>query len=297
MRTRSLRLLLPALLCLQFVLAGRLIAQPWWLASCDPAGEVRWQAFAQEVRAAKPGAPLYVPKPYPVGEAQIVADYLYRFDKMHNIQGPGHLKVNLLPNDRYVVDEIVGQRVSYHVTRVENWTQMRCGWQHKQDFYYLVQVAEVASGTEITRAVLDSSGLFVGATNLPVPGPVEPTARRLLPAPAAAMEEVDRDLGVQGTEPEYVATFGTINCDMEFPCLAFRQNGLSFVVYHHEIFEVSANGQQLVRGRDVGTLEKNHELLSTLAPDERLISLGGPSWTIARRVSAAQVRHGTSAFP
>jgi hypothetical protein len=101
---------------------------------------------------------------------------------------------------------------------------------------------------------------------------------------------------VQGTDPEYIATYGTINCDMAFPCLAFHQNGLSYVQYHKELFEVSVHGPQLTRGKEVGTWDKNYEEVKKLAPDERLISIGGAHWTIARKVSAAQVRHGVSAF-
>jgi hypothetical protein len=44
-------------------------------------------------------------------------------------------------------------------------------------------------------------------------------------------------------------------------------------------------------------LDKNQEELNQLTSDERLVSLGGVHWTVARKVKAAQVRHGLSAFP
>jgi hypothetical protein len=287
---------------LTFVLCSALALLPqsplaayWNLMSCDPAGEHRWRQFEQEVRASKPGSTLYAPKPYPTNEAEVIADFLYRFKEMHQDK-PGHFGSTTLPNDEKVTPAILGGRASYHVTRVENWTQLRCGWQHKQDFYFLVQVVEIASGKELTRAVIDYSGLFIGMMNLTVVGNVEPSAKRLLPIPAAAMDEVNREFGIQGTDPEYVTTWGTINCDMMFPCLAFHQNGLSYVLYHHGPFEVSPKGPKLRQGVEVGTAEKAHATLATLAADERLISLGGPLWTVARKASTTQIRHGLSNF-
>jgi hypothetical protein len=51
-----------------------------------------------------------------------------------------------------------------------------------------------------------------------------------------------------------------------------------------------------MQGKDIGTLATNARLLPTLTPDERLISLGGPVWTVARKASATQIRHGLSNF-
>ena len=91
---------------------------------------------------------------------------------------------------------------------------------------------------------------MVTMMNMPatVPGPVDPLSRTL-PPPATAMAQVDAELGLQGTDPEYVATFGTIYCNLAFPCLAFHQNGLSYVTYHHELFEVSAQGSSFCAAR------------------------------------------------
>jgi len=298
MRVRILGTLLPCLVAC-FVFPAALMALPWSLASCDASGEPRWHAFEQEVRASKPGGTLYVPKPYPTADRQVIADFLYHFRVLHKGKDSDHLAALPLPSDERVVEGIANERVSYQVTRVENWTQMRCGWQHKQDFYYLVQVFEVTTGEEITRAALDYSGLFVTSINMPasVPGPVEPSARRPLPPPTIAMDEVNREFGLQGVDPEYVASFGTVDCNITFPCLAFHEGGLSYVVFHHELFEVSSHGPKLMSGKDVGTLATNKVLFPTLTADERVISLGGPVWTIARKASAAQIRHGLSNFP
>jgi hypothetical protein len=268
MQSRSLGALF-LLFSVIFVLPGRLSALSWNLMACDTAGEPRWHDFEQAVRHAKPSSTLYTPKPFPTSDAAVIADFLYRFREIHRARDLRRIVPLSIPNDERVVNDILSERVAYRVTRVENWTQMRCGWQHKQDFYYLVQVFEPGVSVEITRAVIDYSGLFVSSINVPVPGPVEPSARRLLPTPAAAVEEANKDFGIQGVDPEYVATFGSIDCDMAFPCLAFHEHGLSYVLYHRELFEVSARGPRLMRGKEVGTLQKNQETLATLTADER----------------------------
>lgn len=284
------------LLVVCFVLPQRLAGAPWSLASCDSSGEPRWQAFERDLRRAKPGSTLYVPKPYPTSDQDVIADYLYQFNRLqHEGKDPAMMAV---PYEERVFREIKAEKVSYRVMRFENWTPMRCGVHHRQEFYYLVQAFEVAGGLEITRAVLDNSGTLATWVNMPASaaGPaVEPSARHLL-APTAAMEQINRELGIQGVDPQYVTTYGTVDCLFAFPCLAFRQNGLSYVIYQHGLFEVSLRGPKLIQGKDVGTLDKNQELLPTLTADERLITLGGPAWTIARKASTAQIRHGVSNF-
>jgi hypothetical protein len=291
LQSRALLFFLPALLCF----GGGPAAAQWNLTSCDPAGELRWHAFENEVRIAKPGSTLYVPKPYPKTDVQIVADYLAQYRSLHfETKALSHLPAN----EGRLIDGIRNLTVTFQVMRMENWTQMRCGKQHKQDHYNVIRVFDAATRVEISRAVSEESGLLVTWMNMPTTasGPaVEPLSRDL-PTPDAAMAQVNTKFGLQGTDPEWVAAWGTLPCNFIFPCLAFHQNGLSYVFSHHEVFEVSVVGPQLISGRDVGTSETNEKLLPNLASDERLVSLGGPIWTIARKASADQIRRGVSNF-
>jgi len=274
--------------------AHPLAASSWSLASCDPSGEPRWRDFENAVRMAKPGSTLYVPKSYPTTDQDVVADYLFQFTALHQkAQNPK----NLPPHEDQALSAIRGGKISYHVMRVENWTSMRCGRQHKRDFYHLVRVFEIGGGIEVTRALIADSGHLVTWMNLPASaaGPVAPSARVLTDA-TVALEKINREFSIEGVDPEYVTTYGTIDCYFVFPCLAFHEHGLSYVVYRHELFEVSPRGPKLTGGKDVGTMAANEKMLPTLGADERLISLGGRAWTVARKVSAAQIRHGISNF-
>ncbi|HEY6321513.1 MAG TPA: hypothetical protein VJA16_08150 [Thermoanaerobaculia bacterium] len=186
-------------------------------------------------------------------------------------------------------------RVTYQVVRIENWTITRCRKEQKRDFYNLVRVFE-PDGIEVTRAVVNDSGLMTTWNNMPadVPGPVASQSRALPPA-TAAMAQLNSEFGLNGVEPEYVATGGTIDCLPTHPCLAFHQAGLSYVAFGDEIFEVSAGGARLTLGKEVGS-PAEEATLRLLTPDERLMSLGGKRFTVGRRVDAALIRSKKSAF-
>lgn len=264
-------------------LAPASAAEPWSLVGCPPEGEARWQAFEHAVRTAKPGSTVYVPKPYPETPRQVIADYLYQYKSLHRERrGASGLPANEAP----VVDGIMNQTVTFQVLRVANWTSMRCGTEKRRDFYYLVRVFDVASGVELTRAVIDQSGLFFMFSNLPEDKRAEPAEAQLrrLPEPAEAMARASARFKIQGRSPQYVTTYGTIDCDFADPCLAFQHGGSSYILSNDALFEVSAGGPKLTAGKDVGDPEKNAAILRSLDPASRLVSLGGPAWTIARQV-------------
>ena len=199
------------------------------------------------------------------------------------------------PNEARVLADLAGGKATYQVLRVENWTVSRCHQDQKRDFYQLVRVFE-PGGVEVTRAVINDSGLLTTWNNLPasVPGPVASQARTLPPA-SAAMAQLNGQLGIQGDSPEYVAAGGALNCLATHPCLAFRRGGLSYIASGEQIFEVSASGPQLLLGRDVGA-PGEAAVLRGLRTGERLVSLGGKRFTIARQVEPTMVRQGLTAF-
>jgi hypothetical protein len=273
------------------IMAARVGAGPWSLMSCDPTGAAGWQDFESQMRAAKPGSTTYVPVPFPTTTDQIVQDYLYQYWSV--IKGIDRKQWQ--PNEARVQADLTGGKVSYQVLRVENWTVSRCHKDQKRDFYYLVRVFE-PGGIEVTRAVVNDSGLLTTWNNLPasVPGAVASQSRTLPPA-VEAMKQLNTRLGINGMDAEYVVTFGTLSCPLTHPCLAFRLAGLTYLALDTQLFEISANGKRLKQGKEVGTPAEG-ELLQRLSADERLVSLGGDAFTIARRVEPARVRRNQSAF-
>ena len=266
-----------------------LAAAPWSLAYCDPAGEPGWQAFELAMRAATPGSTVYVPVPFPRTLDQVVQDYLFQYWSI--LKGLSAKN----PYEPRVMSDLTSGKVRYEVLRIENWTITRCHKEQKRDFYNLLRVFE-PDGTEVTRAVINDSGLMTTWNNMPaaVPGPVASQSRALPPA-AAAMAQLNSEFGLNGVDTEYVATGGTIDCLATHPCLAFHQAGLSYVAFGDQIFEVSAGGARLTLGKEVGS-PAEEATLRLLAPGERLFSLGGKRFTIGREVDPALIRSKKSAF-
>ncbi|HVR10118.1 MAG TPA: hypothetical protein VMW75_18880 [Thermoanaerobaculia bacterium] len=267
-----------------------LVAAPWSLEYCDPSGEPGWKAFEHSMRVANPGSTVYVPVPFPTTQEQFVQDYLYQYRSILKGLPAGN------PYEPRVISDLASGQVRYEVLRIENWTVSRCRADQKRDYYNLLRVFE-PDGTEVTRAVINDSGLMTTWNNLPasVPGPV-PSQSRTLPPAAVAMAQLNSELGFNGTDPEYVAAGGMIDCHLTHPCLAFRQAGFSYIVYSSDqIFEVSAGGPRLTFGKEVGS-RAEEATRRWLAPNERLVSLGGKRFTIGRQVGPAMIRSKKSAF-
>ena len=280
------------LLMIATALPTAAVAEPWSLGTCDPAGKSNWKAFEQTVRKAKPGSVYYVPKPYPVTDREVIADYLYQYKSLHREALPTS---SLPANEKAVLDGVLASTVSFAVKRVENWTTMRCALDKKRDFYYLVQVFDVASGQELTRVVLDNSGLFFLISNNNTNDRTathDPNLHKRAPLLEVqqAMSDANAQFGIDGQSPEFIATFGTVDCDFAEPCLAFRLGLEAYVLFKGELYEIPVHGKRLVQGKDVGLPQLNEVLRSSLQPTERFLSLGGPTWTVAPKVDAKSLR-------
>lgn len=262
-------------------------AEPWSLGDCNPAGKAAWQAFESKVRSAPPGTLFYVPKPYPKTDREVLADYLYQYKSLHR---EALVRRDLPANEGPVLDGILAQTVKFAVTRVENWTPLRCAADKKRDFYYLVQVTDATGRRELTRVVLDSSGLlFLIANHSPEVERARAGSRRE-PLGDAGQALAQAKLGIAGKAPQWVTAFGSLDCNFTTPCVAFRHGTGAYVLAQGDLFELPVTGKRLVQGQDVGVPEKNAALQSSLAPDERFLSLGGSSWIVAHKVDAARLR-------
>jgi|SRR5579863_4734448 len=269
--------------------AARAVAQSWSLTQCDPAGAPGWERFERAMHAAKPGSTIYVPVPFPTTPEQVLKDYLSQYTSvMKGMKNP-----EIRQREARVLDDLASGKYTYKLQRVENWTVSRCHQDQKRDFYQLLSIFET-DGVEVTRAVINDSGLMTTWNSLPasVPGPV-PGPSRTLPEPSVAMAQLNGSLDIQGESPEYVVSGGTLDCFLTHPCLAFRRAELTYVAWGDLLFEVSATSPQLIQGKDVFPGEGP---LNTLGATERLVSLGGKVFTIARQVDPSTVRKGVSAF-
>lgn len=265
------------------------LAEPWSLVDCGPEGTRGWSQFEHAVRSAAPGSTLYVPQPYPKADRDVIADYLYQYKDMM-----GRARLDRLPTDETrLMTAIESQTVRFTVLRIENWTTLRCGTEKKRDFYFLVRVFDSVSGAELSRAVLNDSGLLSVMENLKDASRGQGKAVRakvVLPDPPESLGEISSRFKINGDSPQYVMAFGTVQCGFTRPCLAFR-HGADAYLYSRlsdELFLISSQARRLKQGKEVGSLETNARLQSALAQDERFVSLGGDTWAVVKKVPAPQ---------
>jgi len=257
------------------------MADPWTLGGdCRPEDRPKYDQFEQAVRKASPGSTVYVPKPYPTTDLQVIQDFLYQYKSLHR-EGvdPKKLPKGELP----LLNGILDSTVTFTVQKVADWTSGRCGKEQRGDFLYLIRIFHAASGAEISRVTLRASGLWSSKSNASSSVPFVP-----LPAPEAATQQVAAAYNIQGETPQYVVSLGSIYCPWSAPCLAFRQ-GKDAYIFHRAsgLFKIAGTEPRLTL-KPGEHIESAHQagILPALRTDgtEQLFYLGGTTWTVARKV-------------
>jgi hypothetical protein len=255
----------------------------WSLVDCPPEVVETWGAHDREVRTAKPGSPLYLPKPFPRTREEVLADYTYEFQRLLKDTPASSLPRGAAP----VLEGMRRKTLRYDILRIENWSPTRCVKKRRLDTYHFIRVFDAPSGVELTRSVLEESGrLGVVATSMEDERTDSPKlqATRLRP-PDAALREASARFRIKGEAPQYVTTFGTLRCTTFAPCIAFRNGQRVYVLsYEGELYEVDRDGRRLEMGTDIGSPELNEPILRSVGPDGRLVSLGGKVFVVARKV-------------
>ena len=254
-------------------------AEGWGLADCAPDRAEVWQRSREEMAEAKPGSPIYVPKPFPRSDAEVIEDYLYQYSDIWADTKPAELA----PVERRVFEGIEAGALRFEVARVENWTPLRCNTERERKVSYLVRIFD-ASGAEIARTALEQSGLFVATATAPE------TEEALAPLHGLdqAPELVSSRFNVTGAVPQYVETFGTLRCPVLAPCVALRAGDDVLILRGEELFEIRAAAEFLSLSRELATQEAKEAHLRTLdEARERLVSLGGDAFAVAQKLEAS----------
>lgn len=266
--------------------AGSLLAQASVPVDCSPDVVRSWQPFTQELRAAKPGNRIYAPKPFPVSESEVVADFVYGYTQ---VMWKGTPLRKLPTLERPLYKGIQDGSLSYQVTRVENWSNNRCLRDQPRRFNYLLTIASKTDGREIARMALEESGLVAVWLISPSDEAGRAQAKAYHPPHLReAVEQVSERFGVQAAQPRYVSTSGEIRCSPLVPCIAFQAGEMTYILDAGVLFAFGPGSRRLTPAQ-----MSRRDLLakagSALDPrEERLISVGTSPWVVARRVPALE---------
>ncbi len=265
---------------------GSAAAAPWGLADCQPPDSQKWLALKEEIRHAKPGSPLYLPHPFPKTDAEVIADYLYQYQEMWNDTPPSQV----FEEEKDVLAGVKQGTLRFEIVRVENWTPMRCTRHNKKtEFDFMLRIFESATGIELARTALDDAGYIAMSANATAQERSQPVSqqRQSLKSLAEGLRLLEQEFGVRGDAPQYVYTWGVggLRCQTVAPCIAFRDGDKTYLLnYRGEWFTIPAQRRRLFQDQELATSESRDRLLQSLAPEERLISLGGQEYAIAHEV-------------
>jgi hypothetical protein len=263
--------------------AGVAGAQPWIPLACKTNYVGQWNEFSRKMREASPGSQIYVPKPFPKSDTEVVEDFKYGYFQMFKGMGPDQL-----PRQEWPLYTGIQQKaLTFQVVRVENWAPNRCRPDRQRDFFYLLHIIDSVSGREIGRAYVNQNGLLGGWAHFPeqddtgaIQGP-KPKAPRL----AVALEQVRAKFGVKGTRPQYVSTWGMPACDLYLPCVAFQAGGRNYLFQNGDLVEFTLQSRGYSRAEMEATRTRRFEISGAVNPEkEWLVSLGDQRSVLATRV-------------
>ncbi|HEX6904446.1 MAG TPA: hypothetical protein VF789_32360 [Thermoanaerobaculia bacterium] len=210
---------------LLFILATNASAYGWVPEDCPGPPPKEWAAYEKEVRTAIPSSTVYVPKPFPVTEAEIITDLKHQYFRIWKSTKRAKIPKEELP----LLDGLETGALRFHVEKVVDWTPLRCHPKYPSPFYYFVRVFNPREG-ELARFLVEKSGLLAQWANVPEDANLKARWLEALPAIPANLAEIKAKYGIQGTDAQYVTTVaGTTRCPRTRPCVAFKARGKMYL--------------------------------------------------------------------
>jgi len=267
------------------LLAASAAAQPWTPSPCRGSFEDRWSQYARTLREAEPGSPLYVPKPFPRTDAEVLEDFQYAYTKLWSGTRPEKIPAD----ERALFDGVRTNGLAFRIERVENWTPTRCLPERRRDFHFLLHIDDTRTGVEVGRFVLNQDGRPSGWTTRPASAATADKAlRRERPRLEAALQKARSRFGVEGSKAQYVATYGDLGCTLVAPCVAMQSRGASYLLQGNDLFELGP----MSRGLSLDAVNDPARRLAferMLDPGrERLVSVGADRWVVARQLAPVE---------
>jgi len=275
-------------LSLFLVLGAVQVARAWDVAPCSNEHRAAWKQFERGLRSTTdPQAPHYIPHPFPETVSAAWEDFLF----YHRRAFAGTPSEELRPTERRFFEVVDGGRAKVTGRRVVNWARSRCGPDRERAFYFLLSVVDEATGIEITRIAVDQSGFVSSLIHRPLEGEWQD-----LPKPVQELGEAEQQASVlvrsRPADAQYVASTGTLRCDVLLPCVALRGGGRTYLRHPERGFFRLDSERGLMKftgGADQSALRDASQ--EARARNEHLLSLNAESWVVAVPVAAGSKPH------
>jgi hypothetical protein len=257
-------------------------ASAWNLSQCSATDLTKRSSYSSKLRHALPEDRAYVPKPFPENNAQVIEDFNYQFRFLRSVQTPAQMR----PQEKQLLSLLNSNHLTTDVIPVENWSGRRCLGPRDGDRMYLLRFYDARTHAEVARATLQDSGLMdVTAYREPNVQPAWWT----IPIPAA--DDVAKTVGALVGEhlinAQYVTTYGTFECDALLPCVAMRAPSTNTTYIADQLGHVvtlPTNAKRFSRAHDLAQIEDMDRVKRTLAPGQKLLSLGGDAYAVVEKI-------------
>jgi hypothetical protein len=252
---------------------GALASERWFLDSCSAANEAKADSVRAEVLSAAPGSSVYVPRPFPLTEEQVVEDLVFQLSELWSQDDSREVPRDILS----ILSALKRKATRFDIREFVDWRSARCGPVYGQtDYRFLVRVFSVPEEEELGRFVVNNTGLL---------------ATFVTPRQAAgghdesfgAIESIDdlrsrSAIAANAVDFQYVALSGYgLSCSDVRPCIAFRAAGRAYISRDGRTYglDLERSGLAGVSPREVA-LETSKKTATerALRPGEHLVTLG-----------------------
>jgi len=216
----------------------------WTPSECGPEMSRGWEEHAQRILNASEGSPLYVPRPFPKRDDEVLADLRYGYLKLWT----GNDLSDDPPEAGLVYQGLQDGVLKFTVDRVQNWSLGRCMATRRERFDYLVRIFLADGVTEVARATVDEAGFVASWEFRPADKTTCEVWESLLRPPSETRAAIRKELGILASDGQLVQTSGTLRCDALEPCVAFRSEGRILLVDKRgDLWEVRDEAQRFSR--------------------------------------------------
>jgi hypothetical protein len=251
----------------------------------DLTGRARFEAF---MRAAKPTDAVYIPKPFPRNNDEVIENFLHQAQAKVNRSSAPFLE----PGQRALRQAMEKGTLHIGVVREANWRNYRCSSYRSGETVYLLRLYDTASGTEIARSTIEESGLM-NAIMYPLDRAAPVWSKPLLTLPEA--ERLLSSAVGKVVDVQYATSYGTIGCDEWLPCVTSRlvgHDGYAIISYNG-IYTFDAGSRRIDQSagsaKDKAAVERSvrsfEKVLHSLGPHEGLTTVGSNYDVIATKVA------------
>lgn len=276
-------------LTITFIIAALLAAEAygWTPEPCSAAQLAGRARFEAHMRTAQPGDAVYVPKPFPKTDAELITDFLYQA----KVAADAPEDQMTASGQHALAAAMRNGTLHIGIVREANWRNHRCARYRSGETVYLLRIYDVTSAVEIARATIEASGLL-NAIMYPLDRTVPIWSTPFLTLPEG--ERVLRAHVGSVTDVQFATTYGTVGCDEWMPCVTGRVVGSGgyALVSHTGVYVLNDRSRkidQTVTSSDRASIEQAahafETMVRTLPRNEALTTTGGTAFVVAAKIA------------